>query len=415
MAAPSRKGGAGKARARATLTGRRIACRRDPKSRRMPAHAKVHAKRKAASFLESLRAELPFLAGAATTAVFFTVGKGWTADFSDPAFTAGLFVWLFAVMIWCAFGVVRHAEILADHLGEPYGTLILTIAVVSIEVAIMATVMLSGGPNPTLPRDTIFSVLMIVLNGMVGLSVVVGAWRHREQQYSLQGAVAFLAVISSLAVISLVLPTFIASTEDRSMTQLQAAIFAVLTALLYGGFLAIQTMRHRSFFMDDPAGHPDAHHALGPRHSLPCHVVLLVLSLLPVVLLAEPLAHVIDYGIEELHAPTTLGGIVIAILVLAPEGLTSFQAARRNQLQRSVNLSLGSALSTIGLTIPAMLAISLIAGTPLQLGLAPAEAVLLVLTLFVAQMTFSGAPTNILLGGVHLVLFVSFIVLIVHP
>ncbi len=325
-------------------------------------------------------------------------------------------------MIWCAFGVVRHAEALADYLGEPYGTLILTIAVISIEVTIMATVMLHGGPNPTLPRDTVFAVLMIVLNGMVGLSVMIGAWRHRQQQYSLQGAVAFLAVISCLAVISLVLPTFTTSTKGPSLSVLQATVFGVLTAALYAGFLAIQTMRHRSFFMEAAdaagAGHAKAGACAGPRPDvsrLPVHTLLLLLTLLPVVLLSKPLAHIIDYGIEELRAPTALGGIIIAILVLSPEGLTSFQAARRNQLQRSVNLSLGSALSTIGLTIPTMLAISLITGTPLELGLVPAEAILLVLTLFIAQMTFSGAPTNILLGAVHLVLFATFVVLIFNP
>ena len=258
---------------------------------------------------------------------------------------------------------------------------------------------------------------MIVLNGMVGLSVMVGAWRHRQQQYCLQGAVAFLAGISCLAVISLVLPTYTTSTKDHSMTVLQAAVFGGLTAALYAGFLGIQTMRHRAFFMEAEAGGGhDAHHAgHGRKHSVVYHAVLLVLTLLPVVLLSKPLAHVIDYGIEELRAPTALGGIIIAVLVLSPEGLTSFQAAKRNQLQRSVNLSLGSALSTIGLTIPTMLAISLITGTPLELGLVPAEAILLVATLFVAQMTFSGAPTNILLGGVHLVLFATFIVLIFNP
>ncbi len=138
-------------------------------------------------------------------------------------------------------------------------------------------------------------------------------------------------------------------------------------------------------------------------------------TLLPVVLLSKPLAKVIDYGIEELRAPTALGGILIAILVLSPEGLSSFQAARRNQLQRSVNLSLGSALSTIGLTIPTMIVISLMTGAPLELGLTPVDTILLVLTLFISQMTFSGAPTNILLGGVHLVLFAAFIVLIFNP
>jgi len=223
-------------------------------------------------------------------------------------------------------------------------------------------------------------------------------------------------VISCLAVISLVLPTYTMSTKDESLTPLQAVAFGGLTALLYVGFLGIQTMRHRTFFIEvNHSNHAHSTHDLGPRYRAPWHAVLLVLTLLPVVLLSKPLAKVIDYVIEELHAPGALGGILIAVLVLSPEGLTSFQAASRNELQRSVNLSLGSALSTIGLTIPTMIAISLLTGTPLELGLVPAEAILLVLTLFVAQMTFSGAPTNILLGGVHLVLFAAFIVLIFNP
>jgi Ca2+:H+ antiporter len=256
---------------------------------------------------------------------------------------------------------------------------------------------------------------------MIGLSVIVGAMHHRQQQYNLQGAVAFLAVISCLAVISLVLPTFTTSTADHSMTTLQAIVFGLLTALLYGGFLAIQTMRHRAFFeearaVNRVAGAEPAHEpGHGPKRSIRYHAVLLAMTLLPVVLLSEQLANVIDFGIEKLHAPTTLGGILIAILILSPEGLTAYQAARRNQLQRSVNLSLGSALSTIGLTIPVMLALSLAIGIPLQLGLDSAQAILLALTLFIAQMTFSGAPTNILLGSVHLVLFVTFIVLIFNP
>jgi len=379
-----------------------------------------------ASFADIMAAETPFIVGAFTTGFFFTVGKGLTEDFSYPLLTIVLFAWLFAVMVWCAFGVVRHAEALAEHLGEPYGTLILTIAVIAIEVAIMATVMLHGGPNPTLPRDTVFAVLMIVLNGMVGASVVIGALRHRQQQYNLQGAVAFLAVISCLAVISLVLPTFTVSTPDHSLTVLQAVVFGALTALLYGGFLLIQTMRHSAFFTEAARAAParrgagagaKAQHAAshGPTYSIPVHAVLLVLTLLPVVLLSKPLANVLDYGIEELKAPTALGGILIAILVLSPEGLSSLQAARRNQLQRSVNLSLGSALSTIGLTIPTMIVISLLTGAPLELGLTAVDTILLVLTLFIAQMTFSGAPTNILLGGVHLVLFAAFVVLIFNP
>ena len=374
-----------------------------------------------ASLSEDLTAERPVLVGAATTLIFFTVGSSWTEDLTHLGVTALLFLWLFAVMLWCAFGVVRHAEVLAEYLGEPYGTLILTIAAVSIEVTIMATVMLHGDPNPTLPRDTVFAVLMIVLNGMIGLSVIAGALNHRQQQYNLQGAVAFLAVITCLSVISLVVPTFTVSTADHTMTTLQAIMFGILTALLYGGFLLIETVRHRAFFMETKtlnrvAGAEPAHEAgHGPRRSGSYHAVLLFLTLLPVVLLSEKLAEVIDFGIEKMHAPTTLGGILIAILILSPEGLTAFQAARHNHLQRSVNLLLGSALSTIGLTIPVMLALSLVIHLPLQMGLESVPAILLVLTLFIAQMTFSGAPTNILLGGVHLVLFIAFIVLIFNP
>ncbi|WP_205995757.1 calcium:proton antiporter [Pseudolabrys sp. FHR47] len=357
-----------------------------------------------------LRAELPMLVGVATTLLIFTIGHGWVANFGNLAVTATLFVWMFAVMIWCAFAVVRHAEALAQFCGEPYGTLILTLSVVTIEVTIMATVMLSGDPNPTLPRDTVFAVLMIVLNGMVGTSVIIGALRHKQQQYSLQGAIAFLAVITSLSVISLVLPTFTYSASRAALTWWQAVVFTVLTGSLYAGFLAIQTMRHRAFFTEAGGATNDDHATA--RYPVWAHAMLLVLSLLPVVLLAEPLAGIIDFSLEKLHAPTALGGIVIAILVLSPEGLSSFRAAAHNHLQRSVNLSLGSALSTIGLTIPAMLIISLVTGTPLDLGLPPAQAILLGLTLVISQMTFSGAPTNILLGGVHLVLFATFLVLI---
>ncbi|MGE0564658.1 MAG: calcium:proton antiporter [Pseudolabrys sp.] len=397
-----------------------------PKAR--PARTKAAAAPPApqrAPVIASIRAETPMLTGAALTILMFTTAAEWTSELKFHIVTAGLFLLLFAVMIWCAFGVVRHAEVLAEEFGEPYGTLILTVAVISIEVAIMATVMLRGGPNPELPRDTVYAVLMIVLNGMVGLSVVLGALRHKQQQYNLQGAVAFLAVITSLAVISLVVPTFTKSTSGGTLTVLQAVVFAALTAALYGGFVLVQTMRHRTFFVEtptpgivavpSPAEEPPRHAHRGPRHSAGVHAALLIASLLPVVLLAKPLAHVIDFGIEEAGAPAAIGGIVIAILVLSPEGLSAFHAARRNQLQRAVNLSLGSALSTIGLTIPTMLLISLAIGIPLELGLPPVETVMLVLTLVVAQMTFSGAPTNILLGCVHLVLFAAFIVLIFNP
>jgi Ca2+:H+ antiporter len=375
---------------------------------------------KRCGFARLMRAELGLIAGAITTALFFTVGKAWLAVLDDLPWTGLMFVWLFGTMIWCAFGVVRHAEALAELLGEPYGTLILTISVISMEVAVLATVMLGGEPNPTLPRETMFAILMIVLNGMVGMTLAIGAIRHVQQEYNLQGATAFLAVISALAIIALVVPTFSQSTEAPTFTPAQAVVFGLLTALLYAAFLVIQTTRHRNFFVEpqgrrsQSAGEP-VPHPHGELHSAGYHAILLIATLLPVVLLSKPLAKLLDYGVERMGLPTALGGIIVAILILAPEGVAALQAAARNQLQRAVNLSLGSALSTIGLTVPVVLAISVWSGSPLELGLRPLEIVLLATTLFLCQMTFSGRPTNILLSLVHLVLFLAYLILIFHP
>ncbi len=377
---------------------------------------------KATGFTRAVAAEFALIAGFITTIIFYSIGKPWLADLDSLAWLIVMFIWLFGVMAWCAFGVVRHADALAELLGEPYGTLILTISVISIEVTIMAAVMLGGDANPTLPRDTMFAILMIVLNGMVGLALAVGALRHLQQEYNLQGAIAFLAVISPLAIIALVVPDFTQSTADPTFTVLQATIFGLLTALLYGAFLLIQTTRHRSFFQEPQQAPirvnlPDdmAPHAQLETRSVVFHAVLLIATLLPVVLLSKPLATLLDYGIEQLGMPTALGGILIAILILSPEGVAAIEAAAANQLQRAVNLSLGSALATIGLTVPVVLAISVVTGTPLVLGLDQVEIVLLVLTLFVCQMTFSGVPTNILLGFVHLVLFFAYLVLVFYP
>ena len=388
---------------------------RSPSRKAKTAHAT-----KAGSFAERLRAELGLVAGIVTTVIFFSGGMEWLADLGDPVWSLAMFAWLFGVMIWCAFGVVRHADALAEMLGEPYGTLILTIAVISMEVAILATVMLGGNPNPTLPRETMFAILMIVLNGMVGTVLAIGGLRHIEQEYNLQGAMAYLAVITPLAILALVIPTFTQATTGPNFSTQQAVIFGLLTALLYGAFLTIQTTRHRNFFIQpkkSAKGSQRAEPVIAPHHhgpigSVPYHAVLLLATLLPVVLLSKPLAKLIDFGAEQMGLPIALGGVLIAMLILSPEWTSACQAAARNQLQRAVNLSLGSALSTIGLTVPVVLAISVFTGTPLELGLHNVEIALLAVTLFVCQMTFSGAPTNILLGFVHLVLFFAYLVLV---
>lgn len=379
--------------------------------------------------LQSVGAESAFLLGALVTAAFYAFPEVLPGNPGVDAKTAALFVLVFAVMLWCAFGVVRHADCLAELLGEPYGTLVLTLAVISIEVSLIAAIMLLGENEPTLARDTMFAVLMIVLNGMVGIALVIGAIVHREQHYNLQGAKAFLAVIVPLAALTMILPNFTRSTELPTFTPVQAAFFGGSTIFLYGVFLWIQTMRHRRHFMqpgararptiapDDPLLHQELAHDTGHHElrSIPYHAVFLVLTILPVVLLSKKLAAFVDFGIEVMGAPVALGGLVIATLVLSPEGLSALRAAMANRLQRAVNILLGSALATIGLTVPAILAIGLATGKGVELGLEPAEMLMLVLTLAVCALTFSGGRTNVLQGAVHVVLFLAYVVLMFNP
>ncbi|REK13104.1 MAG: calcium:proton antiporter [Planctomycetota bacterium] len=344
--------------------------------------------------------------------LFLVFGSQWLKDFSNPAWFAAIFAWLFAAMLWLAFSVVRHADALAVKLGEPYGTLILPLAVISIEVVMISAVMLTGGDNPTLARDTMFAVLMIVLNGMVGTTLLVGGLRHREQEYNLQGANAFLSVIIPVAGLGLILPRFTESTPDASPSTFLAVFLIVVSILLYGIFLAMQTTRHRDFFTQpgDANGGHDPHGA-APR-SVGFHAVLLVLSMLPIVVLSKSMAKVIDHGIETAGAPAPLGGFLVAVLVLAPEGLGAVRAALSNQLQRTMNICLGSALATIGLTVPAVLTIGLITGKVVELGLGDVDLILLVLSLAVSVVTFSGVRTNVVQGAVHLVLFAAYVVAI---
>jgi Ca2+:H+ antiporter len=367
--------------------------------------------------------------GAITTALFYLFADALVSGLAPDLRTILLFLWLFGTMLWCAFGVVRHADCLAELLGEPYGTLILTLSVIGIEVSLIASIMLHGENEPSLARDTMFAVLMIILNAMVGLALLLGGLRHREQHYNLQGAKAFLAVITTLAVLTLVLPAFTVSTTMPAFTPAQAVLFAALTVLLYGVFLLSQTVRHTDQFLQpgrhgggaiavpDPLAHDDRAHEHGHHEvgSVVYHAVLLFVTILPVVLLSKKLAIFVDYGTETMGAPSALGGVIVATLVLAPEGLGALRATLANRLQRSVNILLGSALATISLTVPAILMISLMIDRPVELGLAPVEIVLLLLTLAVSALTFTGGRTNVLQGATHLVLFFAFLVLIFNP
>jgi Ca2+:H+ antiporter len=321
------------------------------------------------------------------------------------------------VILWAALSVVRHADCLAIKFGEPYGTLILTLAAISIEVMMISAAMLHGANNPTLARDAMFAVIMIALNGLVGLSLLLGGLRHREQHYNLQGTNSYLNVIMALAVLGLVLPNFTTSTSGPTFSTHQEIFLMVTSAGLYAIFLLIQTMRHSQYFMESQdvvVRTASAHHQLQIR-STPYHAVMLLVYLLAVVLLAEKLAIPLDSSIEQFGMPQAFGGAIIAALVLAPEGLGAIHATLSNHLQRSVNILLGSVLATIGLTIPAVLTIGLITKRSVTLGVEGGNLPLLLLTLAVSLVTFASGKTNVLQGCIHLLLFAVFLLLIFFP
>jgi Ca2+:H+ antiporter len=366
-----------------------------------------------ANYFVALRKEWLLGAAFATTALFLLFGKGWLADLSNPWWFALMLVWLFAIIMGSAFAVVHHAESLAVRLGEPVGTLVLTLSVIGIEVMMISAVMLTGEGKPALARDTMFGIVMIVLNGMVGLSLLLGGLRHREQEYNLQGANAFLSLIVSLTVLGLVLPNFTKASAGPTFSAFQSIFLAIMSIGIYGLFLVIQNWRHREYFVRPAAGEEPASHADSiETNSITYHALLLGMYLLPVVVLAEEIAVPIDHGIAVLHAPVALGGFLVAALILSPESLSATRAALANDLQRSINILLGSVLASIGLTIPAVLTIGLVTGKTIILGLDPVDSLLLVLTLAVCALTFTSNRTNVLLGAVHLLLFFAYLMLI---
>lgn len=363
------------------------------------------------------RREAPLLVIGATAALFALLGHDWLVGKAETMLGGLMFAWLFASIILGSASVVRHADYLAVLLGEPYGTMILTLSVASIEIMTIAIVMTTGDPNPTLARDTMFSVVMIVLNGLVGVALLLGGLRYKEQEYNLQGVNAYLSVIVALSVFGLIVPNLTISTAGGTFSQGQEAFLIVMCVGLYAVFLAIQTTRHRAFFLDrvedDPhTGQSSGHHASIGVKSTWYHTLLLVIYLLLVIFLAEKLAILLDHGIDVLGAPPALGALAVAILVLAPEGLGGIRAALANRMQRAVNILLGSALATLALTIPAVVIIGVSQGTSAVLGLEPVEEAMLVLTLLVSMLTFASGRTNVLQGAVHLMLFLSYLMLI---
>jgi Ca2+:H+ antiporter len=371
----------------------------------------------ATGFRAFIRSEFVLIISLGSVAIFFGTGSRLVEIITHPVGLVVIFLWLFVVVLWSAMSVVRHADSLAIKCGEPYGTLILTLAAISIEVTMISGAMLHGANNPTLARDAMFAVIMIALNGLVGLSLLLGGLRHREQRYNLQGTSSYLNAIMALAVLGLVLPNFTTSTGGPTLSGAQQVFLAVMSLSLYAIFLLIQTMRHTKYFMesrDVVATENSGQHQLQTR-STPYHAAMLFVYLIAVVLLAEKFAIPLDNSIERFGMPQEFGGAIIAALVLAPEGLGALRATLNNHLQRAVNILLGSVLATIGLTIPAVLTIGLITKRPVTLGVQGGNLPLLLLTLAVSVVTFTSGKTNVLQGCIHLLLFAVFLLLIFSP
>ncbi|MEW6036900.1 MAG: calcium/proton transporter [Pseudomonadota bacterium] len=328
----------------------------------------------------------------------------------------------FGIMLGCVFSVVRHADELAELLDEPYGTLVLTLSATAIEVSLMLMAMAGGGQNPAMLRDTIFATLMVVLNGMVGVSLVSGGWINVEQSFNLRGALSFLHLITPLSLLLLVLPNYTRSTDGPTLAPVQEAFLGLLCLLLYGLFLLIQTGRHRSYFANmsavfdhEPEENGDAAAPRPRRGAIVQAALCLLATLLPIVLLTEHLGSVIDFAIEQSHTPAALGGLVVAALVLLPEGVGAQRAAALNLMQRAVNICLGSALATIALTVPTILVAASLRQHSLTLGLDGTQETLLYATLLVSMMTFVSGSANVLQGMVHLMLFVAYLFFVFVP
>lgn len=321
-------------------------------------------------------------------------------------------------LIGAVLAAVHHAEAIARRLRQPFGTLLLSVALTAVEVALLAAITYAGDPEKAmLVRDTIFAEIMLACNGLVGLSLFIGTLRHREQPVNIMGANASLATMIVLASLSLVLPSFtFSSGADAIYTPGQLSFAALASLVLWASFVFMQTVTHRHYFLPVGAGAPDYIAIVRvPLFHRVASLALLLISLIVVVGLAHEISGPLEAGLLAAGAPRTIMSIVIALLTLLPEGLAALRAARADQLQTSVNLALGSAIASIGLTIPVVALGAMLLGIPLVLGLAPKELVLLVLTFLVTSITLLGGRTYPQQGVVHLILFGAFLVFALLP
>ena len=323
---------------------------------------------------------------------------------------------LCVTLVGSVLTAVHHAEVVAHRTGEPFGTLILAVAVTVIEVALIISMMLSGGDDKALlARDTVFAAIMIVCNGVVGVCILLGGIRHWELTFRVEGTNPALTVLAALATLTLVLPTFTISSPGPTFTRSQLAFAGLSSLVLYGTFVFIQTVRHRDYFLPTANSDSDAHAPPPSGKQAAISGGLLLLSLVAVVGLAKALSPAIEEGIRSAGAPKSVAGIAIAMLVLLPESFSALRAAMANRLQTSFDLALGSALASIGLTIPAVALVSVVFSLPLSLGLGAVGIILLALTLIVSTLTLATGRTTLLQGVVHLVILAAYLFLTLVP
>jgi Ca2+:H+ antiporter len=331
--------------------------------------------------------------------------------------SGGLFVaCLGAALAASVFAAVHHAEVVAHRVGEPYGTLVLAIAVTLIEVALIVSLMIAGGEEAiALARDTVFAAVMIILNGIIGLSLLIGGIKHREQTFSLDGVSAALVALGAIVILTLVFPNYTVTSPGPFYSRSQLILIAIVSLVIYGAFVFTQTIGHRDYFLS--GDEDDAHDSAPPPSNAltALSAALLMLCLGAVVMLAKKLAPSLEAAVEHVGAPNALVGVIIAAIVLLPEGLAALRAARANRLQTSLNLGLGSALASIGLTIPAVSFVSLVTGNKLLLGIDTKATVLLVLSLFIMTIALRTGRTILLHGLVLLVVFVVYLFTTVVP
>lgn len=327
--------------------------------------------------------------------------------------------WLFMVvaaafLIASVLGAVHHAEVISHRVGEPFGALVLAISITIIEASIIVSLMLAEGDHSaTLARDTVFAAVMIILTGMMGATLLIGGIKFKEQSFNTDGVSSYLTVLVAISVLTLVLPNYTEAVKGPYYSTAQLIFVAVVTLVLYFVFLFVQNFRHKTYFLVEEDTTDSLHKPTNAQAAL--SLVCLLLNLTAVVLLAESLAPNLDAFVVKIGAPPSLSGIIIAMVILLPEGISAIKAASANKMQKSLNLSLGSALASISLTIPVVAFISLFVQKPLALGIDTEETVLFLLALFVMILCLSKGKTTILQGLVLLILFCVYLFITIFP